>query len=85
MTIASLMTLTFIPGRSQVRFKLDYVLICNISDNIYAITFKLGVTTSRLMDALYAHAHFDDLELDARSQSVGKLKKSALNSQLSKQ
>ena len=24
------------------------------------------------MDALYAHAHFDDLDLDAKSQWVGK-------------
>ena len=26
----------------------------------------------RLMDALYAHSRFDDLDLDARSQWVGK-------------
>ena len=26
------------------------------------------------MDALYAHAHFDDLDLDARLQWVGKAK-----------
>ena len=31
------------------------------------------------MDAIYAHAHVDDLDLDARSQWVGKGKKSALN------
>ena len=27
---------------------------------------------SRLMDAMYVDDHFDDLDLDARSQSVGK-------------
>ena len=32
-----------------------------------------------LMDAIYAHARFDDLNLDARSQWVGKGKYSALN------
>ena len=31
------------------------------------------------MDALYAHARFDDIDLDARSQWVGKGKKSALH------
>ena len=33
----------------------------------------------RLMDAIYAHARFDDLYLDGRSQWVGKGKKSALH------
>ena len=40
------------------------------------------------MGALYAHAYFDDLDLDARSQRVGKGKKSvlyALGNYLSKQ
>ena len=40
---------------------------------MYAITFKLGMT--RIMDALYAHARFDDL--DAKSQWVGNGKISA--------
>ena len=31
------------------------------------------------MDARYAHARFDDLDLDARSEWVGKGKKSALH------
>ena len=32
------------------------------------------------MDAIYAHARFDDLDLDAHKQGVGKgQKKSALN------
>ena len=45
-------------SRSQVGLKLDYVLACNISDNIlsyYIQTWHDG----RLMDALYAHARFD--------------------------
>ena len=33
----------------------------------------------RLMDARHAHAHFNDLDLDARSEWVGKGKKSALH------
>ena len=64
-------------SRSQVRLKLDYFLICNISDNIYAITFKLGMTVDLCMP--YAHACFDDLDLDARSPWVGKGKKSVLH------
>ena len=32
-----------------------------------------------IMDALYTHAHFDDLDLDTRSQWVGKGKKSSLH------
>ena len=31
-------------SRSQVHLKCDYFLTCNISDNISAITFKLGMT-----------------------------------------
>ena len=31
-------------SRSQVCLKLDYFLTCNISDNIEAIAFKLGMT-----------------------------------------
>ena len=30
-------------SRSHVRLKLDYFLTCNISDNIEAFTFKLGM------------------------------------------
>ena len=45
MTIASPMTLTFIP----VRLKLDYFSIFNISDNISAITSKHGMTVDLYM------------------------------------
>ena len=39
-------------SRSQVRLKLDYFLICNISDNISAITFTLGMTIDLWMPYL---------------------------------
>ena len=66
------MTLTFIQGHKCISNLKDYFLTCNILDNIKAITFKLGMTVGRLMDAIYAHAHSDDLDLDARSQWVRK-------------
>ena len=31
-------------SRSQVRLNRDYFLTCNISDNIQAMAFKLGMT-----------------------------------------
>ena len=37
------------------------------------------------MDAIYAHARFVDLDLDARSRLVGKGKKSALHAPATKQ
>ena len=39
------------------------------------MAFKLGLTVDLCMDI---HARFDELELDAKSQWVGKGKKSAL-------
>ena len=63
-------------SRSQVRLKLDYFLIRNISDSINNIqTWHDG----RFMDAVYVHAPFDDPDIDARSQWVGKGKQSALH------
>ena len=53
-------------SRSQVRLKLDYFSYSNIPDNIYAITFKLGMTVDLWMPYNYAYACFDDLDLDAR-------------------
>ena len=44
MTIASLITLTFVQGH-----KLDYFLTCNILDNIWAVAFKLGMTVVLFM------------------------------------
>ena len=42
--------------------------------------FKLGMTIDLCMVYIYAHAGFDDLDLDARSQGFGSGKKSlALN------
>ena len=67
MTIASLMTLTFI--------QFDNFLTCNLSDNIFAL--QQNWHDGRLIDGIYAH--FDDLDLDARSQWVNKGKKSALH------
>ena len=65
--------------RLHVRPKRDYFLTCNISDNTQAITIKLGKTVELWMPDNYAHARFDDLNLDARSQLVGKGKTSALH------
>ena len=68
------MILTLIQiSRSQVALKLDYFLTCNIPDNIEAITFKLGMTVDLYVHGIfYAHARFDDLDLNARSNIVGR-------------
>ena len=69
---------------SQVRLKLDcfydlqYIGQC-LS---YCIQTWFG---GRLMGDLYVHASFDDLDLDAKSQCVGKGKKSALDALCNKQ
>ena len=64
-------------SRSQVRLKLDYFLACNISDNNVFVSHHIQTWhDGRLMDAIYAHAHFDDLYLAARSQWVCKVKTS---------
>ena len=44
-----------------------------------AMTFKLGMAVDLCMSHNYAHARVDDLDLDAKSQWVGKCNKSALN------
>ena len=80
MTIASLMTLTFIQGHkcvSNLQYLGQYL-------SYYIQTWHDGI---RLMDAIYADARFDDLGLDARSQWVGKGKQIsvACSRQLSKQ
>ena len=68
-----------------MHLKLDYCLTCNISDNIEEI--KLGMTVAnqtwyggRLMDAiiLYAHARFDDIDLDAKVTVGRQRQKSAM-------
>ena len=51
----------------------------NISDSISAMAFTLGVTVDLCMTCMHAHARFDDLDLDARSQWAGKGNQSALN------
>ena len=66
MTIASLLTMSLFKVTSASEAWL--LLTCNISDNIQAITFKLGMTVD--IDAIYAHARFDDLDLETRSQWV---------------
>ena len=45
------------------------------------MAFKLGMMVDLHMAYLYIffHAHFDDLELDSRSQWAGRGKKLALN------
>ena len=65
MAIASPMTLTF--TQSQVRLKHDYFLTCNISDDIYANAFKLGMAVDLYTRGTYLHARLDDLDFDARS------------------
>ena len=72
MNIANPMTLTFIQGHKSVSnvltFKLQYLrqyLSC------YIRTWHAG----RLIDALLAHAPFDDLDLDAWTELVGKCEK----------
>ena len=70
----------YLHSRSQVRLKLDYFLACNISDNNVFVSHHIQTWhDGRLMDAIYAHARFDDLDLDARSQWVGKGTISAFN------
>ena len=67
------MTLLF----SQLRLKLDRCLTyinSHILNSIYAMAFSLGMTVDLCMSY-----NFDDLDLDARSQWVGKGKKAALN------
>ena len=59
-------------SRSQVRLKRDYFLTCNISDNISAVTFKLGMTVDLHMTCSCSF-------FDARSQWVGKGTHSVLN------
>ena len=46
------------------------------SQSLYAMALNLGMNGIIM---LYAHARFDDLDLDARSQLVDKGKSSALN------
>ena len=54
-------------SRSQVRLQLDYFLTCNISDDIYANAFKLGMAVDLYTRGTYRHARLDDLDFDARS------------------
>ena len=61
-------------SRSQLRLGLHRCLTCTIIA-ISWIVFKLWHSpwyNFRLMHDVYAHAHFDDLDLDARSQWVDK-------------
>ena len=59
-------------SRSKVRLKLDNFLMYSISENISAISFKLGLVVDLIMDVIHAHTRSDDLDLDARSQWDGK-------------
>ena len=43
------------------------------------MAFKLGMAVDLYMAYYYAHARFDDLHLDARSQWVGTGKNSLMN------
>ena len=79
MTIAIPMTLTFIQGHkyaSQTWLLFNFQYLGQYL-NHYIKTWHDG----RLIHAIYAQAHFNDLDClnDARSQCVGKDKKSVLN------
>ena len=70
-------------SRSQVRLKRDYFFTCNIYLRQYVSYYIHTWHDGRLVDArYYDHARFDDLDLDARSQWIGKGKKSALHAAL---
>ena len=43
------------------------------------MAFKFGKTVDLCMEYNYAHARFNDLDIDARSHWVGRGKTSALN------
>ena len=85
MIIASPMTLTFIQGRKCVWSLTGFELA--ISQKRFELLYIHTWHDGTLMDALYAHARFDDPDLDAMSQWVGKVKQisGASSRQLSKQ
>ena len=70
-------------SRSQLRLKVDKSFNAYFNSNISDTISAMGIQTchgGRLkMHGIHAHAPFDDLDLDARSQWVGKGKKSAVN------
>ena len=63
-------------SRSQLRLKLDNSLTCslivNISDNIEAVAFNVGMTVDLCMAYIYIYIYIDDLELDARPQWIAR-------------
>ena len=76
------MTVRYIPGHNCVSNKTNKKLVylyykSNISDTIKAISLKRH--NGRLVHGIHAHAHFDDLDLEGRSQWVGRGKTTALN------
>ena len=66
------------PCPSSLLLKLDKINVCTIIA-VSRTVFKLyGIQTwhdGRHMRGIYAHARFDDLDLDELSQLVGKCKK----------
>ena len=71
-TTASPMTLTFIQDHKCASMFSDYFLTCNISNNIQAITSKLGMTVDLSSvdgnNICHSYAGFNDLDLDATGQ-----------------
>ena len=62
-------------SRSQLRLNLDKSLTCTIANQYLRHYSSYGIPTShddRLIHGICAHARFDDLDLDAMSQGVGK-------------
>ena len=66
-------------SRSQVRLKPDYFLTCDNYIGQYLDYYIQTRQDGRLMDGHYAQALFDDFDLAARSQWVGKGHKAALH------
>ena len=75
------MTLTFTEGHNCIS-KLTDALTCTlivISRKIFkALAFKLGMN-GRVMHGIYIQGHFDYLDLDARSQWLGRGNNSSWN------
>ena len=72
MTVASPVTLTFIQSHKCVSNVTIYFLTCNISENINLSCYIHTWHGGRLMHGIYAHARFDDLELDLEIENVCK-------------
>ena len=71
MTIASVMPLTFILGHTCVSNLTTFELAISLTMLILSCYIQTW-RDSRLLEAIRAHARFNELDLDAKSQWVGK-------------